>query len=39
MKNNTCEFIELPQGQKAIGCKWVFQIKQKANGEIDKYRA
>jgi hypothetical protein len=37
MKNNTCELIKLPQGRKAIGCKWVFRIKRKANGEIDKY--
>ena len=30
---------KLPNGQRAIGTKWVFKIKRKANGSIDKYKA
>jgi hypothetical protein len=39
MKNGTWDLIKLPEGRKAIGSKWVFCIKRKANGEIDKYCA
>ena len=30
---------KLPNGQRAIGTKWAFKIKRKANGSIDKYKA
>ncbi|KAG2758794.1 hypothetical protein Pcac1_g29113 [Phytophthora cactorum] len=29
----------LPNGQRAIGTKWVFKIKRKADGSIEKYKA
>ena len=37
--NDTFEIVFLPKGRKAIGSKWVFKIKYKSNGEIDKYKA
>ena len=30
---------QLPKGHCAIGTKWVFKIKRKADGSIDKYKA
>uniref|UniRef100_A0AAV1VHR7 Reverse transcriptase Ty1/copia-type domain-containing protein n=1 Tax=Peronospora matthiolae TaxID=2874970 RepID=A0AAV1VHR7_9STRA len=30
---------KLPKGHCAIGTKWVFKIKRKADGSIDKYKA
>ncbi|KAG3053635.1 hypothetical protein PI125_g25984 [Phytophthora idaei] len=30
---------KLPNGQRAIGTKWVFKIKRKADGLIEKYKA
>uniref|UniRef100_A0AAV1UT40 Integrase catalytic domain-containing protein n=1 Tax=Peronospora matthiolae TaxID=2874970 RepID=A0AAV1UT40_9STRA len=30
---------KLPNGQRAIGTKWVFKIKRKADGSIKKYKA
>uniref|UniRef100_A0AAV1TQC8 Integrase catalytic domain-containing protein n=1 Tax=Peronospora matthiolae TaxID=2874970 RepID=A0AAV1TQC8_9STRA len=30
---------KLPKGQSAIGTKWVFKIKRKADGSIEKYKA
>lgn len=38
-KNQVWELVDLPPGRKAIGNKWVFKIKRKADGSIDKYKA
>ena len=38
-KNNTWQLTDLPKGYKAIDVKWVYKIKVKANGEIDRYKA
>ena len=29
----------LPPGRRTIGCKWVFKLKRKADGTIDRYKA
>jgi len=29
----------LPKGKKTIGYKWVFKIKHKADGSIERYKA
>jgi len=38
-KNETWELMPLPEGKKAVGCKWIFSIKYKADGTIDGYKA
>jgi len=38
-KNETWELMPLPEGKKAVGCKWIFSIKYKADGTIDRYKA
>ena len=38
-KNCSWEMIELPMGKKTIGCKWVFLVKYKSDGTIDRYKA
>ena len=38
-KNNTWELCQLPIGKKKVGCKWVFTVKLKADGSIDRYKA
>ena len=38
-KNNTWQLTDLPKGHKTIDVKWVYKIKVKANGEIDRYKA
>ena len=35
----TWDLVELPEGRKAVSNKWVFRVKQKADGSIDKYKA
>ncbi|GJS17042.1 ribonuclease H-like domain-containing protein [Tanacetum coccineum] len=38
-KNNTWVLTELPVNRKTIGCKWLFKIKYKSLGEIERYNA
>nr|GEX92211.1 retrovirus-related Pol polyprotein from transposon TNT 1-94 [Tanacetum cinerariifolium] len=37
--NHTWTITELPPGKSPINCKWVYRIKCKADGSIDKYKA
>ena len=30
--------VDLPKGKKLIGSKWVYHVKYKPNGEIDRYK-
>jgi hypothetical protein len=35
----TCgQLVEAPKDQKHVGCKWVFELKLKADGSIDHYK-
>lgn len=38
-KNRTWELTDLPPNRKPIGCKWVYKVKYKSNGEVDRYKA
>ncbi|GJU25549.1 ribonuclease H-like domain-containing protein [Tanacetum coccineum] len=38
-RNNTYVLVDLPPGRKSIGCKWIWKIKYKSSGEIDRYKA
>lgn len=37
--NKTWDIVTSPIGKKAIGCKWIFKVKQKADGTIKRYKA
>ncbi|KAL6982051.1 hypothetical protein U1Q18_052698 [Sarracenia purpurea var. burkii] len=39
LQNHTWELVDLPQGSKPLGYKWIFKRKMKADGSIDKYKA
>lgn len=39
VKNKTWHLVEMPQGKNIIDCKWVYKIKRKADGTIDRYKA
>ncbi|KAM7531655.1 hypothetical protein LguiB_035065 [Lonicera macranthoides] len=39
LKNDTWELTELPAGKKKVGCKWVYTVKFKADGTIERFKA
>ena len=39
LKNNTWTIVPLPEGKKAVRCKWVFSIKHKVDGTVERYKA
>jgi Reverse transcriptase (RNA-dependent DNA polymerase) len=38
-KNKTWELVSLPPGKKAVGCKWIFTVKQNPEGKVERYKA
>jgi hypothetical protein len=39
LKNNTWHLIPPRAGHNIIKCKWVFKVKQKSDGSLDRYKA
>ena len=39
VSNNTWTLTPLPSNKKAIGCKWVYRVKYKADGSLERYKA
>ena len=37
--NRVWNLVQLPDGVKAIGCKWVFKTKKDSMGNIERYKA
>ncbi|KAL4323357.1 hypothetical protein GQ457_11G027870 [Hibiscus cannabinus] len=37
--NQTWSVVPLPEGKQPIDCKWVYRIKHKSDGSIDRYKA
>ncbi|RVW66682.1 Retrovirus-related Pol polyprotein from transposon RE1 [Vitis vinifera] len=38
-KNETWELVECPPGKKPIGCRWIYTVKYKADGSIERFKA
>ncbi|KAH9657194.1 retrovirus-related pol polyprotein from transposon RE1 [Citrus sinensis] len=38
-KNKTWELVKLPEGKKPVGCKWIFTVKYRADGSLERYKA
>ena len=38
-KNETWELVDLPLGKKPIGCQWIYNVKYKVDGTIERFKA
>ncbi|VVA35376.1 PREDICTED: Retrovirus-related Pol poly from, partial [Prunus dulcis] len=38
-KNGTWELVPLSHGKKTVGCRWIYTVKLKADGSIERYKA
>ena len=38
MENETWDLVKLPPGRKPVGCKWVFKVKHKESGEVERFK-
>jgi hypothetical protein len=39
MRNNTWHLVSPQHGQNIIDCKWVYKVKVRPDGSIDRYKA
>ena len=39
MENETWDLVELPSGRTSIGSKWVFKVKYKSDGTVERFKA
>lgn len=37
--NHTWDLVDLPPGKKPIGSKWVYKVKLKSNGSLERCKA
>jgi len=37
--NHSWEFVDLPPGKKAISSKWVYKVKLKSDGTLERFKA
>jgi hypothetical protein len=39
LQNGTWHLVPPSRGKNVIDCKWVYKIKRKADGDIERYKA
>ncbi|RVW71923.1 Retrovirus-related Pol polyprotein from transposon TNT 1-94 [Vitis vinifera] len=38
-KTHTWDLVTLPPGQSVVGCKWIYKIKTRFDGSVERYKA
>lgn len=38
-KTHTWDIVDLPPGKSVIGCRWVYKIKTRSDGTVERYKA
>ena len=38
MDKTTWDLVQLPKNRQPLDCKWIFKIKRKVDGSLDKYK-
>lgn len=38
-RNQTWELVDLPRGKNVVVCRWVFIVRLKADGSLDRFKA
>ncbi|WKA02119.1 hypothetical protein VitviT2T_020342 [Vitis vinifera] len=38
-KNHTWDLVTLPPGQSLVGCNWIYKIKTRSDGSVERYKA
>ena len=39
VQNEVWDLVELQEGHRKVGCKWVFKTKRDSNGNLERYKA
>lgn len=37
-RNKTWELVDFSKGKKLVGCRWVFTVKYKSDGSVERYK-
>ena len=37
-KNHTLDLVTLPPGKSVVGCKWIYKVKTRSDGSIERYK-
>ena len=39
VRNSAWEIVPRPEGKSVVGSRWIYKVKQAANGSVEKYKA
>ncbi len=37
-RNNASEIVPRPEGKSVVGSRWIYKVKQAADGSVEKYK-